>query len=913
MYPYINDTGSGGGQQASGFNPTPAEHLLNMQAQEGHLQILQRVAMIDPMARAATSVFANNVLFPGDPATARKWMTQTQEGQASQQIASMMLSQTGIGGMGSSANMFYGIQNAVANSGMRMGIEGVAGAQQFFGSGFLTDQMSLQVMGKLTEDFYSMGRKTFDSRGLNMTDVGHIMNSGAARGVFAGRNTFDMETYTPATIAEDLEKAIQQGDTSMAESLRHAEPGQARLKLNDQSDKIKKFVQDTGELLGDLKNIYPGKQVEEMLQIAETVAGMGIEEMGGSQAIRSRIGRITNMAQAYGLNPQAMLEITARNNQSIAAQMSGMYGMSPDMYRRTSATFGAASTEAMIGARQTGMEGAQMLGDHGIYQRQFSDEYRASVSGSSALAIMSQEYGAVEALYAADQAGTGSAHKQALRAAVAKLQGAATVEEREAARAEINAAMVSSGWGSSGTLTSQFGGDLSRMTERMSATSLGSLADFTQQFDRQATLDYQTKDSIANMRINERYAGLASEGDVEGTFRTLIDRFDQPTLEAIMKETDPEKRKQLMVQAGMSTDEATGLAGTIKGMQGAGNFNTAFREFQADFLSNPMNANYSSQQKTREAEDRSYQQMAINNSLGRHRLGNAGIMDAVLGAISGTGGGVTEENTMAYMQQQFAKGDSSMGMMLKRNKDGGLEMTTEEASRMMSVMSSGDSTKTDAMLKTMGVGSVDELKAKLTTRDGFQKFHKMIMQDSSLLGNLVGKDGMFVTGEDSFKNVAGAMQGIASTELFEALGLGNVSDEIKKNIMGGATGYLHEELLNKDLTALNRTGEKALHGAIKGDDAKMKAMLFYGSEAGGGRDVVLKGLDDKAAALKEERDGILFGGKTRKAGIDSELKRIQEMKNQLGAGPGEGRKYLGVMSLVSPTGESAGELGVYET
>jgi hypothetical protein len=916
-FPSLFNTGSNAPSMGSpyGFNPTPGEHIRAMQAQEANTQLLQRAAMMDPQANAAVGLMANRIMFPGDPRLAQEWM-KTQEGQASQQVASLFLSQTGIGGLGKSADMITGIQNMVANAGMGVGMPGVAGAQQFFGSGFLTDQLSLGLMGQMTSDFYKGGQKTFEARGLNMSDVGQIMNSGAARGMFAGSRMYDMEAYTPETIQADLEKAVAEGDLGMTEALKNAEPGQMRLRLNEESKRVKKFVQDTGELLGDLKNIYPGKAVEELLQIAETVTGMGIEEMGGPQATRARINRVSNMAQAYGLNPEAVLQANAQLNQGIAGQLSSTYGMSPEMYRRTSAALGAVGTETMIAARQSGMEGVNILGQNGVVQRQFSDEYRASVAGSSSLAIMEQEYAAVEALYAADQVGTSAADKQALRSAVTELQGAGTEEERQAVRTKISSIMEKSGFGPSGTLRSAFGGDLTRMTERMSGSSLDKLGKFTQQFDRKAALEYQVADSVDTTRLFERNKEFEKFGreNVTSTFSDLIGGFNQATLDDIIKEKDPAKRKQLMIAAGMDEGAASQLAKQVTDLDSTGKFADAFREFQGDFMSNPKNANFFSDQAMRDADERSYQTQAINTSLGRHRLGKAGMFESFLAGVTGTGEGVTEENVMAYMHDKFKSGEGRMGTLLSRNAAGGFDVSRSKADEMLKNMTGGDAKKRTELMDKLGVSSEAELAEKLKTKEGANEFHKLIMQDTSLLGNLTDTEGtLFVGNKDQYEATKSQMESLASEQFLGALGANDFSKEMRDKIASGdpnAVAELHKVMMSKDASGLSSSGQDVLDAALGGDEEKMQAMLAYGSERMGGRGVILEELNKRQAELKEQREGA-WTDKGR-AGIDKEMQKINAMKEQLGAGPGEGKKYLGVMSLVDSGGEPVSELSVYQ-
>lgn len=888
MFPFLQNSGSGGGPQTSGFNPTPAEALMQMQGQSSHLQMIQRAAMMQPRAQLAASVLANNVLFPGDPQTARRWMEETQEGQVSQQLAAMIAS-TGVMGLGRSGDMLHGIQNMVANSGARMGIEGVTGAQQFYGSGFLTDQFSAQLMSKMTSDFYSMGRANFQSRGLDMTDVGQIMNSAGARGVFAGRQLYEMEAYTEKTLKEDITKAYEQGDVMQAQALERANPGDMRLRLNDQADKVKSFVQDTGDLLGDLKDLYGSLPVEELLQRAEAITGMGVEEMGGVSAIRSRINQVTSMAQAYGLNPQAVLESQVQLSQGIGMQMSSMYGASPDMYRRTSSVLGQAGIETMMAARQGGMESAGLLGEHGIYQRQFSDEYRSSVSGQSSLAVMSQEYAAIEALYAADQAGTSHADKTELRAAVEQLRGASTEDQRSAARDRINSAMKNSGWGPSGTLTGRYNGDLSRMTERMSQGALQDVTSLVTGVDRNSTLEYQTMDALHNMQIFDRYKSMTDavgSGTAAGVFRDMIDNFDPATLNSILK-TDSEKDAiDQMVAAGMNPEEAAALARNISTMEKNGDFDTAFREFQAEFRSNPMNANFSSRMTQRAGQDRAYQQQAINNSLGRSRLSKQGLIDVGLAALAGMGDGATEGNILAYLA------DNEGGMSIGKNKDGGLDVNTNKAKAMLDELTGGDANKAKEVLAKMGVSDLDGFVKSVQTKEGFQKFHRNIMGDSRLHGEHT-KDGFFVASDKSVNATATLMDGEAAKALFQTLGLGDLDSDKREAIMGGDYMELSSRLVDEDTGLFNKKGSKLLSNYLRGGDESKSAaaaLRYYGRFDS---NPILQGLDEREAELMKEREG---ASDKAKGGIDAELRRVKEMRENLGGG-GEGKKFLGVMTL----------------
>ena len=120
---------------------------------------------------------------------------------------------------------------------------------------------------------------------------------------------------------------------------------------------------------------------------------------------------------------------------------------------------------------------------------------------------------------------------------------------------------------------------------------------------------------------------------------------------------------------------------------------------------------------------------------------------------------------------------------------------------------------------------------------------------------------------------------------------------------------MQEALLNGDLTAFNKKGKQTMDSALGGDDKAMAAMLFFGSDRVGGKETILADLDKRTQELKEEREG---AKDKEKPGIDKELARIREMKDQLGAGAGGGNKYLGVMQIVNADGEDAGELGVYQ-
>jgi len=880
MFPFFNNPGSlVSPHQTSGFNPTPAQSLQQWQAQNTHLQTLQRAAMMHPMANLASSVFANNVIAPGDPQTARDWMQNTQAGQVTQQIASMMAG-SGMLGLGRSGDMLYGIQNMVANSGMQLGVQGMPGASQFYGAGFLTDQMSLQIMGRMTQDFYSMGRNTFESRGLNMSDVGGIMNAAAARGVFSGKRFFEMESYTDATIQEDLQAAMSRGDTAMVEALKQAQPGQARMRLNDQSDQIKTFVQDTGDLLGDLRDLYGKLPIEELLQRAESITGMGVQEMGGPQAVRSRISRLTSMAGAYGLNPQAVLEANAQINQSISGQMSSMYGMSPEMYRRTSAALGASATTTMIGARQGMMESANVLGEHGVYVRQFSDDYIGAVAGQGSIAVMQQEYGAVEALYAADQASTSPENRAKLRGAVAKLQSATTVEEREQARAEIDAALRGSGFGGAGDQLARYGGDITRMTERMSAGALNDLANMTSAVDRRSALEYQVSDAMSTGMIKERF-GVGD--NAEGIFRSLIDNFDTKTLDDIMGATTRGGRKQRMIAAGMDPAEAARLAAAFDGP----GMEAAFNAFQGEFRSNPMNANFQSQQTIRNAEARAYQIEAINNSLGRNRLSKPSLLQVGMAALGGYGDGPTEANILAYLQQEGS------GMTIGRNADGGLDLMNSPvtADEMLLKMTGGDPAERRAIFDAMGVDSMEGFVKAVSSKEGFQKFHKHVMGNSRLYGALNGKN-FFVAGADEVKEGAARMDAMASTALFEALGLGSVSDEVKMRIREGDAGELATRLMNDDMTKFNDKGKALMEKFFSGDEGAAGALKYFGKFSGQ-TDVILEGLDERQNELMKKRKKASGEEKTN---IDEELQRIRQMKQDLG-GEG-GSEYVGTMRVI---------------
>ena len=891
-FPLFDSPGSlNSPNQTHGFNPTQAGSLAAWQSQNTHLQAIQRAAMTAPSANMLANIFANNMIAPGDPQTARDWMQQTQAGQVTQQIAGMIAG-SGIMGMGRSGDMFYGLQNMVANSGMQLGIQGQAGSPQFYGAGFLTDQMSLGIMGQLNKDFYNMGRPTYEARGLNMTDIGGIMNAAATRGVFAGERMYELERYTPETIAQDLKAAEMAGDTQLVDSLKNAQPGQNRLRLNDSSSKIKSFVQDTGDLLGDLKNMWAGMPIEQMLQQAEQLTGMGLQEAGGPQAIRARISQITSMAGAYGLNPQGVLQATSQLNQGISGQMASLYGGSPEMYRRTSAALGGAATMSMMGSRGGNMEAANVLGGHGIFVTQFSDEFRGTVAAQGGLAVMQQEFGAVEAIYAADQPGTSPENRAKLRGAVARLQNATTVEEREAARAEIDNALRESGFGGAGVQTSNYGGDIKRMTERFSPGALNDLTNLTSGVDRNSTLEYQVGDAMRTGMIYERF-GLGGGDGTTNTFRTLIDNFKATTLDSIMGAGTREKRIELMVAGGMSQEAAAELEAQI----GGDNFRMAFGAFQGEFRSNPMNANFQSQEQIRNAENRAYHNKAIDNSLGRNRLGKADLIQVGLAAIGGYGDGPNEANIMAYTESR------GMGKTFDFNSDGGLALDMGSAESMLMRMTGGSRDKEQKIYEKMGVKDRAGFIAKVSSRKGFQAFHGMVMDDPELYGDFGSKGGFFVTGEDNFKASAGLMDSEASMALFEGFGLNGpngLSDELKKAVREGDSSILMDKLMNDDRSGFNKKGQIMFDKAMQGDAISLGSLRYFGNVD---KDTVTNALDKREAELRKEK-----GDKPATEEQTAEMKRIKDMRESLGKEGAD--EYIGVMKMIM---DNEAEVSIWKT
>jgi hypothetical protein len=296
-----------------------------------------------------------------------------------------------------------------------------------------------------------------------------------------------------------------------------------------------------------------------------------------------------------------------------------------------------------------------------------------------------------------------------------------------------------------------------------------------------------------------------------------------------------------------------------------------------------MNASFVSQQKMREASDRSYQQRAIQGSLGRHRLGKAGMIEVGLAAIAGVGNGPTEANIMSYLAQE------GKGMALKKNAAGGLELGEGDAYAMMKMLTGDDSDMANAMFERLGVRTAGEFADAIGTKEGFRKFHSMIMDNADMHGAF-NKGDFFVTSDKNFRGMASKMDAMASIKMFENLGLGHLDDSIKRNIRNLDMLDVTEKLVG-DNNQFNAAGQKLLSKFLSGDKGAASALKFYGAF---NQDPILQGLNAREEELRKELED---ANGSKKTDINAELKRIKDMRSQLGV-DSEGRNFVGVVKMI---------------
>lgn len=869
---------SGIGPQMGGFAPTPGElWRAQMQAQSG-MQLQQYALYTDPSARAAQGLLATAIT--GSQAKAKEMLDNSAAGQAIKDITAIATAR-GLAPGGNPANMMYGVQQMVGHSGMRLGGPGGGFADQFYGAGFVTDHVSRQMFDQMRSHFFSSTTglgSTTRTHGMDKTQIGQILNMGAQRGAFAGMQAADLTWYgSQADIDRDKKIARDTGNTAWSKELNEIKPGQYGTKLNQSTlKKVQTFVEDTSAMLKDMKDVLGDLPIQELVQNAEALSGTDIGRPGAVNEMRGRISRLRSLSQAYGLNPQAVMQYQAQVAQATNMNLQGMYGGQASDYTRMSAAMAENSLRAGVSAYETGLEARNLLHDKGIHMRTISREEATAMSAYAQQRIAGEKGSkmkyALEASYYLSQGQIKDPQKvEALLEQLAGTDDKDTIKKLNMALAqEINASGLKAG-----AYVDREG--IGAVMANMSDSATTKYSRLLQQQHRS-----RSKNSLST--ISETVAGMGTTAASQEGMWTLFSNFDASTIDKLSSAVPgllagPNSREYAASKALIDKIAADNPSLGLSSNQIADSLRNTGATSERDlalaygrFRGMTPNADFVDKQTELAAQAREVRGWMASNTMGTERLTDEGLLTTALRGMYG-GGTVDKEAVLDYMGNTGGVGLSH----LKLNEAGnGFNVSTEQAKRLMDTLGSG-------FAQSLGASSAEDVSKILGSPEGLSKMKGFLESSDNLyrfgVNTTGGAVGMVIANKEKAAAAQEKLLKDAEVEHYKTL-TGWGADKLSADALGGKEGealkaeamkgVLSPERLNELVDTINKKG---------GMGSEMEALKFANKQGGG----------SIAVALKKQEEELRLKGDDKKAANVRAVRQEMEMTDD---------KFVGIVELV---------------
>lgn len=874
------------GPQTGGMRPTAAMALQQLQNYQSTQQLLQYAAYTDPRTRMAQGLIARGIT-GSSGARASDWLNASREGQLVKDMSAVMAARGMLGG-GNLANMAYGVQQTVANSGFTVG--GLGGGTSFHGAGFATDMLSRQVLDRVRGHFFDpvTGLAKSNAGGMDMGQLGGLMNSMTKRGAFQGMNVADLTQYkNQGQIDADIQAALKNGDQRLADELRAIKPGQFAFKTNKgELDKMKRFMEDTADMLGDLKDTFGELPIDELLSTAESLVNMDISSVGGVQAMKSRIGRLQNTSRAFGLNERAVFEGQMRITQGAAAYMAQSMGGSVESHLRTASAFAPIALENAL-QNQMGYNAytRQQRETGGSYVQKFTLDQRQALDAYGMSRILSEDPTLVEALYMSEKYNFSADQRSALGGLFGQFAKAGTAQERAQIYGRIGNLTEQASGIKSGSVLRAYGGDVNKLLNQMNYSTLEDFAANVLAPNEQARIiqnDIGRLDNIHN--VSGRYFQGTKKDQAVELAQHMFGSFENTDISKVSEMAKNGDWKGMYeffaanpeaLPEGVTVDQMLHKWRSLGGYHGG--------QFMQDMLDKVSNDERMINRTTRSGrasmEFKKGLEYLVGTSLGNDRMSSEGILTGVMRGLLGS----EEIGSASIMEYLMSTNNEDTKTFKVKDGYKGLDVDAAEAEQIAALV--------PGIEQALGVasGNYEGLAAALGTSKGMATFGHQLSATGGHSAVGAGGKSLTLTSTGAYDAARQGLEEMVSARAYSILSGNNVTpEELEKLAAMPEADRMAARLSRND--KIKGNFNKIL-GKINDSPAgeEMAALQAYWNEDRQGAMHLL----DSAEAEKRKAASETKGKKADK--LNAEADKIADLKTKLGQ---SGDNYMGVLRVV---------------
>jgi len=652
----------------------------------------QRLAVMDSQAAQFASNMFSNLLFGKNAGDMRN------SGGFGEQLAGHLAGQLGgaVAGMVglSPAQMVMATQNMAAYGGMHLA--GAGGNIGLTGYGAVTDMASNQLWQQMQSQFSLPGGAPNLARthGASLDDVGSVMNMMQQRGAFAGTSMGHYETLTSDRLAALKSAASSSGDNGMLKELEQMRPGDTHVSIDPGlASKTTSWASEALKTIQDLRSIVGNLPVEQIAGEIEKLTGVHMGNPQNMGYARQVIGGAVAAGGAAGMSPYESLQFHASTIQSMDASLSAMNGLP------TGSFYGLASGAALgIDRASFAAHAEQRAGAAaGRYMERPLTEI-AGITANDTARLLMEAPEMTEAAYWASSYANDDPRRQTLLNSIKSYGNAGSVDERTAALRSMAATTESVTGVRSGNMISELGMDaLSYQTSRDPGVMSAMNNSLMSTNYAAMTGDFQRMAGDFKYNVSGAFGGTERAGEFT---RAMFQQFT-PTERTQIQES--------LSLGGTTSEIQARLAQTMGGMGMPGTYSAQTMAVQlAQHDSNMRMAtggthglgDYLESTNRIAASNPALAGLVSANGMAQYNQGLSSQTDAQAFSkgvlpdsfksdlIQKMLGGATPLEDQAYIAYQRDK-DPSKLLELKKNADGGMDLSEEQAEQLHSVMLKG--------------------------------------------------------------------------------------------------------------------------------------------------------------------------------------------------------------------------------
>lgn len=904
--PFISNS-SAFGPQPSGGNPRPFDAYSAQQNQNGTNMLMQWAALTDPRAVAASRI-AGRAFTQGrsgfNNMTTDEFLSNTAEGRAIKSQAANAATM-GVFGGGSVGQMAFGAQQMAGSSGFSMNVAGRPAGQQFYGSGFVTNMVSQQMISRVRDSFInpSTGLSEANARGMNQTDMGQMMQSLASRGTFQGMNIGTLHQVNAGDTAkrDALVKDLQsQNLTADADAVANMDMGKggSQFVLNPETfNKVKRTMESTAAMLSDFRDIF-GKDmpVGELINQAERLTGMSYGTAGTPEAARNKLADLKTKGQTFGMNVQQMVGMDQGLQQGAASLMASKFGGKPSDYAGVAAKMTGSMMETGIVNRFERNAAMNKSVGKGQFVRDIGTDEMMALQGQGMINILGENGTAVEAMYAAEKFGNFSDVKSEIGSLIGDMGNASTSEQRAGINKRLRDIMSSKGM-SSGKLLASVGGNPMELMSQMSHSSNQRLTDMAAANDQSRMLK-----SITSLGESTSFFTRNKDSGITGELMYgLVGSLNGESMDSLIEMTGRGASKDELLKFFNSKSEfltpgntAESMASVISDrMQGNSKFGSQLAEYVNTIQNDKTMSNLTSREAAKKSKRMQSERFYMGRMFGNDSINGDSTMESVWRGISGDGT-VSDNAIMTYLE---ANDPGALSNYKMKDDGSGLDVTGAEADML-------DQQLGGALSSALGLSGKD-LASKLGMEDGASALQGALSstdakwgyreQDGKKSLKFADKAKAKATG-DTMTDMNRAMTALRlSGEVTDQASEDAAREQLEKLALEGKDGIkarLEDAKKNNVFSSGNADGIDSLvnKAATWGvDSEQFKAIKSQYAED---PNSVMKGIDERIAHFKAEAEGAWTAGGKKDA--TDQVNKLQGVKQTLQANT---NGFLGVVTM----------------